>query len=70
MDDLQKQKLQGALVGFNTGLGVYFLARYVPLFWIGKNVGWDWFILHAAIGVVVGLIVAVIAYFVLGALQK
>jgi hypothetical protein len=70
VDDLQKQKLQGALVGFNLGLALYFFVRYLPLFFAGRNVGWDWFTTQLLIGAVVGGVFAAIGYFALGLLQK
>jgi hypothetical protein len=70
VDDLQKQRLQGAVVGFNLTAIAYMLIRYMPLFFAGRNVGWDWYLPQLAIAIVVGLIGAGIGYGVMMAMQK
>jgi hypothetical protein len=70
MHDLYKQRLQAAVVGFNFGLSGYVLARYVPLFLAGRNVGWSWFWPQLAIGLVVATVLAGVAYGAMSLMQK
>jgi hypothetical protein len=67
---MQKQRLQGALVGFNLGVMIYFLIRYMPLFFAGRNVSMGWFVTNLLIALVVGAVAAGVGYGVTMAMQK
>ena len=66
MNELLKQRLEVAVVGFNLTVMGYMLLRWS----LGMQLNWNWYMQQALFGAGWGLVVATIAFVVVGKMQK
>lgn len=63
-------KTKAAIAGFNAGLGGYMLIRTLPTFFGNRIIDGSWMLTNVLIGVVIGAVLAGIAYVVVMQMQK
>jgi hypothetical protein len=63
-------KVKAAIAGFNLGLGGYLLIRTVMTFFSNRIIDGSWMLTQALIGLAIGVVLAGVAYVLMGQMQK
>jgi hypothetical protein len=63
-------KAKAAIAGFNLGLGGYMLIRSLPTLWGNRIIDGSWMLTNVLIGLLIGAVLAGVAYVAVMQMQK